>query len=267
MPCLDVQLYNADPTSFHVSATLICGTTEAILVDTGFTRADAYRIYAMALASGRSLAAIYISQGDPDFYFGAQLLCEWFPGTPLIATEQTVARMQATRSAMLKRWAPALGAEAPQSVPMPVVVPSPRFQLDGEIIEVRGLDDMLAHRSYLWLPAVRTIVGGTNVYGGLHVCTAEMRSAAERAAWRAKLDEMEALEPERVVPGHMLPHVRQDVSQIRYTRDYLQRFEDALHEADDRPALVAAMRKAYPDAGLPSNRELGARVNMGEMLW
>ncbi|MCK8134209.1 MULTISPECIES: hypothetical protein [Pseudoalteromonas] len=34
-------MYNADSNSFHVNATLVYGRTVAILIDTGFTKADA----------------------------------------------------------------------------------------------------------------------------------------------------------------------------------------------------------------------------------
>ena len=38
---LSLQVYNADAGSFHVNAVLVSGKTDAVLIDTGFTRADA----------------------------------------------------------------------------------------------------------------------------------------------------------------------------------------------------------------------------------
>ena len=38
---LTLDVYNADSNSFHVNATLVYGRTDAILIDTGFTKADA----------------------------------------------------------------------------------------------------------------------------------------------------------------------------------------------------------------------------------
>src|SRR5436190_24302950 len=68
---LSLQVYNADAGSFHVNAVLVSGKTYAVLIDTGFTQADAHRIAAMVLNSRKTLKTIYISQADPDFYFGA----------------------------------------------------------------------------------------------------------------------------------------------------------------------------------------------------
>src|SRR3954464_8465880 len=71
---LSVQVYNADGGSFHVNAVLLSGKTDAVLLDTGFTRADALRIAAMVLESKKNLKTIYISHSDPDFYFGMETL-------------------------------------------------------------------------------------------------------------------------------------------------------------------------------------------------
>ena len=53
---------------------LVSGKTDAVLLDTGFTRADALRIAAMVLDSKKTLKTIYISQADPDFYFGIEVI-------------------------------------------------------------------------------------------------------------------------------------------------------------------------------------------------
>ena len=52
---LSLKVYNADADSFHVNAVLVSGKTDAILLDTGFTRADALRIVAMVLDSHKPL--------------------------------------------------------------------------------------------------------------------------------------------------------------------------------------------------------------------
>ena len=76
---LTLQVYNADAGSFHVNAVLVAGKTDAVLLDTGFTRADALRIAAMVLDSKKTLKTIYISQADPDFYFGIEVLKQHLP--------------------------------------------------------------------------------------------------------------------------------------------------------------------------------------------
>lgn len=36
-----MKVYNAEAGSFHVNAIVVSGETEALVIDTGFTRADA----------------------------------------------------------------------------------------------------------------------------------------------------------------------------------------------------------------------------------
>ena len=264
---LSLQVYNADGGSFHVNAVLVSGKTDAVLIDTGFTRADAYRIAAMVLDSRKTLKTIYISQADPDFYFGTGVLKTLFPDATLIASAPTVKKIQATLPTKLQVWGPRLGANAPADVPVPELMSGNTIMLEGQRIEVRGLDDSLPHRSYVWIPSLKAIVGGVNVFAGLHAWTADTQTAQERADWNRKLDAMAALQPAIVVPGHMLPGQKQDASQLAYTQSYLTRFEAELAKAPNSAALIEAMKSAYPGAGLMVALEIGAKVNKGEMKW
>ena len=266
-PPLTLQVYNADGASFHVNATLVSGKTEAVLLDTGFTRADAYRIAAMVLDSKKTLKTIYISQADPDFYFGAEVLRQIFPEARLVASAPTVKKIQATLATKLQVWGPRLGANAPKQVPIPEVMDGNTIPLEGQALEVRGLDDSLPHRSYVWIPSIKAVAGGVNVFAGLHAWTADTQSAQERADWSRKLAAMAALQPETVIPGHALPGQPRDASQIAYTQAYLARFESELGKASNSAALIAAMKAAYPDAGLAVALDIGAKVNKGEMKW
>jgi glyoxylase-like metal-dependent hydrolase (beta-lactamase superfamily II) len=141
------------------------------------------------------------------------------------------------------------------------------IMLEDQTLEIRGLDDSLPHRSYVWIPSLKAIVGGVNVFGGLHVWTADTQTAQERADWSGKLDALAALQPTTVVPGHMLSGQKQDASQLAYTRSYLTRFESELAKAPNSPALIESMKAAYPEAGLTVALEIGAKVNKGEMKW
>ena len=266
-PALSLQVYNADAGSFHVNAVLVTGKTDAVLIDTGFTQADAHRIAAMVLDSRKTLKTIYISQADPDFYFGASVLKKVFPDATLIASAPTVKKIQATLPTKLQVWGPRLGANAPSDVPVPEVMSGNTILLEGQTLQINGLDDSLPQRSYVWIPSLKAIVGGVNVFAGLHVWTADTQTAQERADWSRKLGAMAALQPTTVVPGHMLPGQEQDASQLVYTQSYLTRFEPELAKAANSAALIDAMKSAYPEAGLMVALDIGAKVNKGEMKW
>lgn len=266
-PPLAVQVYNADAGSFHVNAVLVTGQIDAVLLDTGFTRADALRIAAMVLDSKKTLKTIYISQADPDYYFGIEVLKQYFPEARVVTTAPTLKKIEATLPTKLQVWGPRMGANAPQRVPLPEVLSGNTLTLEGQTLEIRGLDDSLPHRSYVWIPSIQTLAGGVNVYAGLHLWTADAQSVQERADWAKKLGTMAALKPSRVIPGHSLPGQPQDASQLAWSQAYLARFEQELPKAANSAALIDTMKQAYPSAGLGIALDIGAKVNKGEMKW
>jgi len=266
-PPLTLQVYNADANSFHVNAVLVAGQTDAVLLDTGFTRADALRIAAMVLDSKKTLKTIFITQADPDYYFGIEVLKQYFPDAKVVTTAPTLKKIQATLATKLQVWGPRMGANAPKSVPLPEVMAGNAISLEGQAIEIRGLDDSLPHRSYVWIPSLKTIAGGVNVYAGLHLWTADAQTPQERADWSTKLGAMAALQPTRVIPGHSAAGAKQDASQLAWSQAYLARYEQELPKAADSAALIGAMKQAYPDAGLGVALDIGAKVNKGEMKW
>ena len=266
-PPLTVQVYNADSGSFHVNAVLVAGKTDAVLLDTGFTRADAMRIAAMVLDSKKTLKTIYISQADPDYYFGIEVLQQVFPEAQVVTTAPTRKKIEATLATKLQVWGPRMGANAPKAVPLPEVLVGQSITLEGQTLEIRGLDDSLPHRSHVWIPSIKTIAGGVNVFAGLHLWTADTQSVQERADWAKKLAAMAALQPAVVIPGHSLPGQKHDASALAWTQAYLARFEQALPKAANSAALISTMQAAFPDAGLGIALDIGAKVNKGEMKW
>ena len=264
---LTLQVHNADANSFHVNSVVLSGPTEAIVIDTGFTRADALRVAAKVLDSGKALKAILVSNADPDFYFGAEVLKAQFPQAQVLTTPAVREKIVAKLAGKLTFWGPKMGANAPRNPVVPDAMVGTTLTVDGQLIEVRGTTGVLAHRPYVWIPSIKAVAGNIAIFGNLHVWTADTQKAGERQAWLAQLDEIEALKPNTVVPGHMLPGTPLDVSTIAYTRGYLQRFEAESARAVNAAALIAAMQRAYPQAGMGLALDIGAKVNKGEMSW
>jgi glyoxylase-like metal-dependent hydrolase (beta-lactamase superfamily II) len=265
---LTVKVYNADGNSFNVNSTLVVGEKEAMVIDAGFTRADALRIAANVLDSGKRLTTIYVSQADPDYYFGVETLKQFFPDADVVTTPAVLGKLAPKVAGKLAFWGPKMGANAPRQPVLPRALAGNALTLEGQVIEIRGTEGPLAHRPYAWIPSIQAIVGTIGVFGNMHVWTADTQSAAERAAWVAQLDEMAALKPALVIPGHMKPGTAVDASSITFTRSYLQTFEKQLASSKNSAQLIDAMEKAYPqlDKGALS-LDIGAKVNKGEMKW
>lgn len=265
---LTVKVYNADGNSFNVNSTLIYGQKEAMVIDAGFTRADALRIAANVLDSGKQLTTIYVSQADPDYYFGVETLKEVFPQADVVTTPAVLGKLTPKVAGKLTFWGPKMGANAPRKPVLPRALAGNTLTLEGQTIEIRGTQGLLAHRPYAWIPSIKAVVGNIGVFGNVHVWTADTQTPAERAAWVAQLDEMAALQPTLVVPGHMQAGTQVDASAITFTKDYLQTFEKNLAASKNSAELIQAMKQAYPalTAGAMS-LDIGAKVNKGEMKW
>ena len=106
-----------------------------------------------------------------------------------------------------------------------------------------------------------------NTYANVHVWTADSPTAADRAAWVKRLDEMQALQPKTVVPGHQAGAYDLSPQVIGQTRNYLLTFEQNLKKAKNSGELINAMKQAYPSLPGESSMELGAKVATSEMKW
>jgi glyoxylase-like metal-dependent hydrolase (beta-lactamase superfamily II) len=251
--------------SKNKTATLVTGENEALLVDAGFTRADGHRLAAEILDSGKKLTTVFVSHGDPDFYFGAEVLAGAFPDARFVATSIVIEHIRHSYEGKLKAWA-ALGPNLPTRL-VDLEPLTGDLTLEGHRFELKGGSAALPDRHYLWQAEHRALLGGVLLFQREHVWVADTPTPGDRAAWIDLLDEMTALQPELVVPGHRLPGAPADASAIAATRDYLLAFEEELGQAPDGAALTEAMVKRYPDNGMLIAAQIGAKVAKGEMKW
>ncbi|POX54079.1 MBL fold metallo-hydrolase [Streptomyces sp. Ru72] len=251
--------------SKNKTATLVTGEHEALLVDAGFTRADGHRLAAEILDSGRKLTTVFVSHGDPDFYFGAEVIADAFPEAKFVATPIVIEHIKHSYEGKLKAWA-ALGPNLPTRL-VELQPLNGDLTLEGHRFELKGGPAGLPDRHHLWQADRRAILGGVLLFQKEHVWVADTPTPGDRAAWVELLDEMAALEPELVVPGHRLPGTPADGSAITATRAYLLAFEEELGKAADGAALTDALVKRYPENGMLIAAQIGAKVAKGEMKW
>ncbi|MBK0026103.1 MBL fold metallo-hydrolase [Stenotrophomonas sp. S48] len=265
---LHLQTFHPGPQAmFAVSSVLIEGRRDALLVDAQFAASDARALVEKIRASGKQLTTIYISHGDPDYYFGLATLQDAFPQARIVATAQTVAHIQQTQAAKLAYWGPKMGADVPARIVVPQVLESDALVLEGQRLPLIGLDGPTPDRSVLWVPSLRAIVGGIPVVAGEHVWMADTQTPQSHADWLKTLQQLQALKPSVVVPGHCAPGAALDASALRFTADYIRAFDVEAAKAKDSAALVQAMRARYPALAGVESLELSAKVAKGEMQW
>ena len=263
---LKMDVYNPGEKSiFPVSSEIITGEKDAVLIDAQFQRNDAEKLVEMIKATGKTLTTVYISQSDPDFYFGLDVIHAAFPQAKIIATQATIDQINASKDGKVAFWGPQLKENAPKSVVVPEPLKGTTFELEGHKFEVQGVDK---DRTFVWIPSLKAVVGGVLVNGdNMHIWTADTQTAKSRKQWVEALDEIAALKPQIVVPGHFLPGAAHTVEAVKFTRDYLLTLEKELPKAKDSAALIAAMKKHYPQLKDDSSLQLSAKVLKGEMKW
>src|SRR3954468_13176127 len=118
------------------TATLVASESDALLFDAGVARADGHRLAAAVLDSGRQLTTVVISHADPDFYFGAEVIADSFPGAQFLATPEVAAAMAKKYEGKLKAWA-ALGANLPTRL-IETELLTGDLQFAGHTFELKG---------------------------------------------------------------------------------------------------------------------------------
>ncbi|CCG86181.1 MBL fold metallo-hydrolase [Erwinia piriflorinigrans] len=266
---LHVEVYNpAESSLFAVSSEIISGPHEVVLIDAQFQRNDAEALVKRIKATGKRLTTVFISQSDPDFYFGLDTIKQAFPQVKIYATAATVDLIKQTKDGKLAFWGPKMGANSPRSLIVPDVLPGDSFRVDGKPIEIKGLNGPQPQNTWLWVPALKTVLGGVVVTGdNMHVWMADAQTTAERSAWKQKLEDIKALKPSRVVPGHFLPGAQETVASVNFTLNYLNTAETQLAKSRNSEELIKAMKTHYPALKDGSALELSAKVLKGEMKW
>lgn len=262
---LTLDTYNPRENAvFPVSSTLITGAKDAILVDAQFSNTEAQALVERIRASGKRLTTIFISHGDPDYYFGLDVLTRAYPEAKVLATPATVAYIEKTRAPKLAYWGPILKDSAPARTLVPQALQGNLLELEGQRIEVVGHDPQ--HTS-LWIPSIKAVLGGVLTSANIHLWVADAQSSEARQDWLKSLDELEALQPTTLIPGHYLGEPAMNLADLHFTRDYLLTLEQELPKAKNSQALIAAMKARYPNLQDDSSLELSAKVLKGEMQW
>lgn len=265
---ITLEVFNpGDKAIFAVSSVLVEGRKDAILIDAQFSAADARTLVERIKASGKRLKTIYISHGDPDYYFGLDTLHRAFPDAKILATAPTIAHIRTTSSQKLKVWGPKLGDNAPKAIIVPDAVAGDSLLLEGNVLRIVGLDGPTPDRSVVWIPELRAVVGGIPVVGGEHVWMADTQTPQSHRDWLSMLDRIRALKPQEVVPGHYAPGIALDMATVTFTAGYIRDFDDEVGKSKDSAELIEAMKKRYPHLGGVDSLVLSAKVAKGDMSW
>ncbi len=264
---LKLQVYNASENSFGVASVIVSGKTDAVLIDAQFTLEDAEKVAQQIKTSGKKLTTIYVSHGDPDFYFGLEVFKKYFPEVTVYASPATVEHIKATAQKKLEVWGERLGKNITSNAVLPQVLKGNSIDLEGQKLEIIGLEEFPS-KTFVWIPSIKAVIGGINVFGTtFHLWMADAQTAEARKQWISVLDKIESLQPTIVIPAHAKSESAFDVTAVKHTKSYIQFYEEALKTNKTSESLIATLKAKYPALTFDIALQIGAKVNTGEMKW
>ena len=264
---LTYEVIRTSDNSFAANIVLLKGEKKAILIDAPYTRADAHRVVAAILDSGRELEAIYITHDHPDHYYSAEVIREAFPNARFVSHPAVVKAIWHSLPFKQARWAKTLGTNGPQSPTAPSPLEGDTLTLEGHEIKVLGpmQGDHIAN-TVLWVPDMRALFASDMVHNQVVLWFVES-DAAQIAAYGHSLDTLIALKPLIVVPGHERPGLPHDISALDFTKAYLDAWPKLAAKAKNAEELVRLVKQAFPQAVDPNgdfSLRTSARVTKGE---
>lgn len=172
-----------------------------------------------------------------------------------------------TAQKKLDVWGGQLGAAVTSNVVLPQVLKGNSIELEGEKLEITGLEDFPT-RTFVYIPSAKAVVGGINVFGNsFNLWMADAQTPEARSNWIKVLDKIIALKPSLVIPAHGKLTDATDLTSVKHTKDYILFYEEALKTNSTSEELIKAIKAKYPALTFETALQIGAKVNTGEMKW
>jgi glyoxylase-like metal-dependent hydrolase (beta-lactamase superfamily II) len=242
-----------EPMWSPMSATLIHGQEEAVLVDTLVTCDQVDALADWIDGFGKRLVGIYITHGHSDHWIGLSRLRKRFGDVPGWARPKVFERavFEATNPGLSGYWQGVFPGEIPEKPETPDRLETTSIELEGSEIRVIDIGQGdTEHSTIVHVPSIRAIVGGDVVYNEVHMMTAET-DARSRQDWIDNLNQIASLDPQIVVSGHHRVGAPTDPKSIGESQQYLRDFSRVIETEETVEDIVKTMLALHPDRDNP----------------
>ena len=236
-----------------MSATLIHGRQDAVLVDTLVTFDQVDTLADWIDRFDKNLTAIYITHGHSDHWIGLGRLLERFPGARGLARPEVHDRavFEATNPGLSAYWQGVFPGEVPEQPVLPDRWEDTSIALEGHALDVIDIGQGdTEHSTIVHVPSIGAVVGGDVVYNQVHMMMGETDEGS-REDWIRSLDRIAALEPQIVVSGHPRVGAPSVPKTIGESQQYLRDFSRIVAGEDTVEGIVKAMLELHPDRDNP----------------
>lgn len=258
----DIPPGERDRTWSPISATLISGVRDAVLVDPLMTTDQAHALASWVTATGKNLTTIYITHGHGDHHFGTGILLDHFPQARAVATPAVAdsMRRQMAPDVLDSFWNTRLPGQIPARLVTAEPLTSPVFDLEGhELVAVDLGHTDTDHTTALHVPSIGLVVAGDAAYNDVHLFLGESDPQTRRE-WIAALSTIKSLRPRAVVAGHKRPGRADEPRIIEETRQYIRDFDQIAETATTARELYDQVLAIYPDRVNPGAAWASARA-------
>jgi len=235
---------------YDVNSTMISGQKDMIVIDPQFSLSEAHKLAAEILESKKNLTVIYVTHPHPDHLFGLAVLKQAFPEAKILALPATVNAAKTGWPARQKFWFPTYGNNIPGPDPvLPDELTVPYLTLEGEQFPVTGPvpGSDGAGNSFIWVASLKAVITGDIVFD--HVYFGVTRDKA-REDWNKTIDQILALKPEIIVPGHEGPGATRSQASITWMKKYMADWDVNFKKSKDAAEMKANVLKQYPKLGM-----------------
>lgn len=234
---------------YDVNSTMISGEKDMLVIDPQFGLAEAHRLAAEIIESRKNLTTIYVTHPHPDHFFGLAVLKQAFPSAKIVALPATAAAIKNAWPARQKFWFPTYGNMIPGPDPViPEELASPALTLEGETFPITGgLQGDGPGNSFVYIPSLKAVVAGDTVFDRVYFGVPKGKA---REDWMKTLDQIAALNPAILVPGHEGPGAKHDMSAIAFMKKYIADWYANAAASKDAAEMRARVVKQYPRLGM-----------------
>src|SRR5687768_8758236 len=235
---------------YDVNSTMIVGERDILLIDPQFSLSEAHKLAAEMLETKKRLATIYSTHAHPDHLFGLAVLKQAFPEAKIVALPATVAAAKTGWPARQKFWFPVYGNNIPGPEPvLPEELATPVLTLEGEDFPitggVQGADG--PGNSFVYVPSLKAVITGDIVFDRVYFGVP--RDAA-RENWLKTIEQIAALKPALVVPGHEGPGATRDMRSIEFMKKYIADWDTNVARSKTAAEMRANVLQQYPGLGM-----------------
>jgi glyoxylase-like metal-dependent hydrolase (beta-lactamase superfamily II) len=235
---------------YDVNSTMIIGERDILLIDPQFSLSEAHKLTAEILETKKRLTTIYSTHAHPDHLFGLAVLKQAFPDARIVALPSTVNAAKTGWPARQKFWFPVYGNNIPGPEPvLPEELATPVLTLEGEEFPitggVQGADG--PGNSFVCVPSLKAVITGDIVFD--HAYFGVPRDAA-RQNWLKTIEQIAALKPAVVIPGHEGPGATRDMRAIDFMKQYIADWDANVARSKTAAEMRANVLKQYPGLGM-----------------